>query len=82
MEQKGVKLRAYECDVNGILGTRKGGNAIVRIVVHPKITVHHEADVENVNWAIERARRFCVTLNSTVATVVVEHKVEVDEDPA
>ncbi len=79
LEQKGVHLKGYECDVNGILGARKGNDAIIRVVIHPKLTVARSEDIETVNWAIEKAKRYCVSLNSFVGTIVVEHKVDIAE---
>jgi len=77
IEKKNIKVRAYEADANGILGNRKGNECIIRIVVHPKITVDPGTDFDAVELALNEARKYSIIANSTHATIVVEHKLEV-----
>jgi organic hydroperoxide reductase OsmC/OhrA len=75
-EKKNIKVRAYEADANGILGHRKGNECIIRIVVHPKITVDPGTDIDVVELCLNEARKYSIIANSVHATLVVEHKME------
>jgi organic hydroperoxide reductase OsmC/OhrA len=76
-ERGKIELKAYESDANGIIGQRKGQDAIIRIVIHPKITVGRDQDADKVEAAVQNAKKYAVIMNSVVGTVVVEFKVEV-----
>ena len=80
-ERAKIELKGYESDANGIIGQRKGQDAIIRIVIHPKITVGRDEDVARVENAILNAKKYAVIPNSVVGTVVVEYKVEVQTLP-
>jgi organic hydroperoxide reductase OsmC/OhrA len=75
-EKKNIKIRAYEADANGILGHRKGNECLIRIVVHPKITVDPGTDIDVIELCLNEARKYSIIVNSIHATIVVEHKME------
>lgn len=79
VEKKAIKIRGYEADANGILGNRKGNECIIRIVVHPKITIDPGTDIDGVELCLNEARKYSIIANSTHATIVVEHKLEIQK---
>jgi organic hydroperoxide reductase OsmC/OhrA len=80
IEKAGVTIKGYESDANGILGHRKGNEIIIRIVVHPKISVAPNTDIDAIENALREARKYSIIANSVYATVVLEHKIELAED--
>jgi len=80
IEKNGIEIYGYESDANGILGHRKGNEVIIRIVVHPKITVFPKTDIDAIELALRDARKYSIIANSVYATVVFEHKIELHEE--
>jgi organic hydroperoxide reductase OsmC/OhrA len=76
-EREKIEIKGYESDANGILGSRKGNECIIRIVVHPKITIVKDEDIEEVERLLDMARKYAITTNSVRGTIVMEHKIEI-----
>lgn len=75
-EKRRIPLKAYEADANGILGRKKGNECIIRVIIHPKVSVQRGTSLDVVEEVLETSRKHAILLNSIDSTLVVEHKVE------
>jgi len=76
-EKRGVRVVEYSSDANGILGQKGGKEAIVRVVVHPDITVESEEDLSQLREVVDAARKQSLVMASINSTIVVEFRASI-----
>jgi organic hydroperoxide reductase OsmC/OhrA len=70
-QHKGLEFVSYESAAEGVLENVEGKYRFTEVILHPRMTVKSEEDIERAREILDSAHKGCLVSNSITATVKV-----------
>jgi organic hydroperoxide reductase OsmC/OhrA len=76
-QHKALEFVGYECAAEGVLENVEGKYRFTEIVLHPRVTVKSQEDIERAREILDSAHKGCLVSNSITAAVKVFPEIRV-----
>jgi organic hydroperoxide reductase OsmC/OhrA len=70
-QHKALEFVGYECAAEGVLENVEGKYRFTEVILHPRITVKSEEDVERAREILDTAHKGCLVSNSITTAVKI-----------